>query len=123
MYTFTIPLEAKTKKNSQRIIHAGGRPRIIQSQQYLEYEQHCSLYLKPLDIDYPINLKCLFYMPTLRRVDLSNLLASISDILVHHDVIRDDNFRIIKSYDGSRVKYDKLNPRTEIEITKYDNDE
>lgn len=119
MYTFTIPSQCITKKNHQRIIYAGGRPRIIQSKQYLEYEESCSLYLKPLGIDYPINLKCLFYMPTLRRVDLSNLLASISDILVHHDVIKDDNFNIVKSYDGSRVCYDKLNPRTEIEITEY----
>ena len=69
-------------------------------------------------IDYPINLKCTFYMKTRRKVDLSNLLAAISDILSKYNVILDDNRNIIASYDGSRVYYDKDNPRTIIEITK-----
>lgn len=118
MYKFIIPIPAKTKKNSQRIIYCGGRPRIIQSKEYLEYEEQCYPYLKPLQIDYPVNVKSVFYMPTRRRVDLSNLISACHDILVKYKVINDDNFRIIYSVDGSRVLYDKLNPRTEIEITK-----
>ena len=118
MYKFIIPIPAKTKKNSQRIIYCGGRPRIIQLKEYLEYEEQCYPYLKPLQIDYPVNVKSVFYMPTRRRVDLSNLISACHDILVKYKVITDDNFRIIYSVDGSRVCYDKLAPRTEIEITK-----
>ncbi len=118
MYKFIIPIPARTKKNSQRIIYCGGRPRIIQSKEYLEYEEQCYPYLKPLQIDYPVNVKSVFYMPTRRRVDLSNLISACHDILVKYKVITDDNFRIIYSVDGSRVCYDKLAPRTEIEITK-----
>ena len=62
-------------------------------------------------------MRCLFYMPTRRVVDLVGLLQAIDDVLVHYGVIQDDNSRIVASHDGSRVLYDKANPRTEIEIT------
>ena len=91
MYKFIIPIPARTKKNSQRIIYCGGRPRIIQSKEYLEYEEQCYPYLKPLQIDYPVNVKSVFYMPTRRRVDLSNLISACHDILVKYKVITDDN--------------------------------
>lgn len=71
-------------------------------------------------IDYPVNMKCLYFMPTKRLVDLANLLEATCDILVHYRVLRDDNSRIIVSHDGSRVQYDKKNPRVEIEISKAD---
>ena len=37
-------------------------------------------------------------------------------MLVKYGVIEDDNSRIIVSMDGSRVRYDKENPRTEVTI-------
>ena len=118
MFKFTIPLAPKTKKNSQRIIQCKGRPRIIQSKEYLDYEEQCGIFLKPLNIDYAINLKSVFYVPTLRRVDLSNLISACHDILVKYNVIVDDNFNIVYSVDGSKVLHDKNYPRTEIEISK-----
>ena len=51
-------------------------------------------------------------------LDLPNLLNSICDVLVKHHVIVDDNKDIVASFDGSRVDYDKENPRVEIEITR-----
>lgn len=115
-----IPIECRTKKNSSRIIVAGGRTMLIPSKQYVEFEKHCKPFLKPLNIDYSINLKCLFYMKTRRKVDLPNLLNSICDVLVKHKVITDDNKDIVSSFDGSRVLYDKENPRIEIEITHFE---
>lgn len=55
-------------------------------------------------------------MPTKRRVDLTNLLEAIDDVLVKYEVLKDDNSEIITSHDGSRVLYDKDNPRTEVVI-------
>lgn len=113
-----IPLEPRTKKNSQRIIICKGRPMVIPSKAYKDYEKQCKEYMPKCEpIDYPVNIKCLFYMKTRRKVDLSNLISAISDILVKYKVIIDDNRNVIASYDGSRVFYDKENPRTEIEIT------
>lgn len=112
-----IPIESRTKKNSQQIITVKGRPIIIPSKQYKAYEKQAISYLPKIEpIDYPVNLKCTFYMGTHRQVDLSNLLSAISDTLVVGKVLKDDNSKIIVGYDGSRVEYDKENPRTEIEI-------
>lgn len=89
---------------------------LIPSKPYMEFEKSCRHFLKPLKIDYAINLKCEFYMKTRRKVDLPNLLNSICDVLVKHETIVDDNKDIVVGFDGSRVYYDKENPRIEIEI-------
>ena len=106
-----INIKPVTKKNSQRIIIVRGRPMIIPSKLYKDYEKDCSAYLKPLEtpIDYPINLKCLFFMSTKRKIDLCNLQEAICDILVHYGILADDNRNIVAAQDGSRVYYDKEN--------------
>lgn len=111
-----------TKKNSQRIIQARGRVMVIPSKQYMEYLADCRwqlnvLRLGEMKISSPINLKCVYYMPTRHRVDLVNLLEATCDILVECGLLADDNSKIVASHDGSRVGYDKDNPRVEIEIT------
>lgn len=120
MYKFIVPLEPITKKNHQRILknRATGRPFMAQSKRYKQYEHECAVYLKPLNIDYPINLKALYYMGTRRKVDKTNLESALCDVLVKAGVLADDNSRIVVSTDGSRVLYDKENPRTEIYITE-----
>lgn len=118
MIKIIINEECRTKKNSSRIVVAGNRKMLLPSKQYLEFEKACKPYLKPLKIDFAINLKCIFYMKTRRKVDLPNLLNSICDVLVKHQVITDDNKDIVAGFDGSRVKYDKENPRIEIKMEK-----
>lgn len=118
-----IPIEPRSKKNHSRLINVHGRSMLIPSKPYVEFERACKPYMPQLDkpIDYPINVKCLFYMKTRRKVDISNLISAISDVLVKYKVIEDDNRNIIASYDGSLVFYDKENPHIEIEITKKEN--
>lgn len=119
---FTISLAPITKKNSQQIILIKGRPMIIPSKQYKVYEKQCEHYI-PWDIDpidYPVNIKATYYMPTRRVVDLCNLHAALHDTLVHHGLLKDDNCSIIVSTDGSRVLYDKNRARTEVEITELE---
>lgn len=122
MPKYTIPLLPVTKKNSQQILRNSktGRPFIVPSKQYKDYERASVLFLRPLPdkpIDYPVNVKCVFYMPTRRRVDLVNLQEAALDVLVLAGVLSDDNAAVVASMDGSRVLYDKKNPHTEIEIT------
>ena len=116
---FTVPLPPVTKKNSQRIITIGGRPRIMPSEKYKEYESLALWYVpkRGVPIDFPVNVKCTFYMPTKRLCDLTNHLESIDDIMVKAGLLADDNYKILASHDGSRVLVDKDNPRTEVEIT------
>lgn len=119
-YSLRLELLQSQKKNSQQIIinKGTGRPMIIQSKRYREYEKECGWFIqgKGEKINEPVTVKCLFYMPTKRRVDLTNLLNAILDILVKYEVIADDNSNIVYSMDGSRVLYDKENPRTEVTI-------
>ena len=118
----TIPLPPITKKNHQQICwknSAGGKkiPFVRPSAQYNQYEKDCAVFLKSLGIDQPVNIAAKFYMPTKRRVDLTNLNEALHDILVKYGVLADDNAKIIVSTDGSRVFCDKTSPRTEIVIT------
>ena len=118
----TISINPVTKKNHGNIVMIKGRPIMLPSKPYLEYEKKCKQYIPTLEkpIDYPINLKCTYYMETRRRTDLNNLLQATTDILVKYKVLEDDNYNIVASFDGTRAYYDKENPRVEIEITKKD---
>ncbi len=93
---------------------------IIPSKQYKEFEKEALWYIEKIGIDYPANVKALFYMRTKRRVDLTNLLEALDDVLVKGGMLVDDNCNIIQSHDGSRVYYDKLNPRIEVYIENVD---
>lgn len=120
MVNFTIPLTPVSKKNSQEI-HINrktGRRFISPSKKYREYEEQAGWFVPVISspIDFPVNVKCLFYMPTKRKCDLTNMLEAIDDIMVKSGLLQDDNYTVIASHDGSRIYYDKENPRTEIEI-------
>lgn len=123
MIKFTIPVRPATKKNSGQIITVKGRPILIPSQQYREFEKQCLPFLNHVKatagiINYPVNLQCVFFVETRRRVDLANLLNAIDDAAVKSGLLTDDNRDIIAAHDGSRVFHDKINPRIEITITE-----
>ena len=121
MIKFTIPLPPITKKNHQQIVRPNGmnRPIVIPSKQYKQYEKDASMFIpKDMFISVPVNVKCVFYMPTRRKCDLTNLLEAIDDIMVRCGLLEDDNYTIIHSHDGSRVMYCKDRPRTEVEINE-----
>lgn len=69
-----------------------------------------------------MNMRCIYYMATRRKVDLANLIEATCDILVKAGVLEDDNCRIVAAHDGSRVDYDKANPRAEIWIEEMEDD-
>ncbi len=121
IYKYTIPLPPVTKKNSQRILvnRKTGMPFIAPSSAYKRYEQQAITFLAPkpkTPLAGRYHVAAVFYMPTRRRVDLTNLLEAAHDTLVAAKILADDNNTIIASVDGSRVLYDKENPRTEIVI-------
>ena len=122
--TIIINIPPITKKNHQQIFRPNGRnyPVVVPSKQYKQYQDDAGWFIKPLGIDYPVNVRCLYYMPTKRIVDLVNLQEATLDVLVKYGAIKDDNSRIVVSMDGSRVLYDKENPRTEIYIERLDDE-
>jgi Holliday junction resolvase RusA-like endonuclease len=68
-------------------------------------------------IDYPVNIQYLFYKSTRRLCDGLNLSAAMDDILTEARVIDDDHRDIVAGHDGTRVYYDKGEPRVEVIIT------
>ncbi len=127
-YEILIPIRPYTKKNSQSIRYRNvidsstgttkKVPYIVQSKQYKDYEYSVGYFIKPINIDYAINVEAHYYVPTKGIYDLNNLHSALHDVLTNYNFIKDDNCKIIVSTDGSRVHYDKSNPRTEIFITK-----
>lgn len=118
--TLTILGDPRTKKNSQRLVRVGVRMVPLTS---AAYEQYRADFLRQVvgrrpRIETPVNVRCVYYMRTRRRVDLVNLLEATNDLLVDAGILMDDNSLIVAGHDGSRVYYDKLNPRVEIEITE-----
>lgn len=113
----------RTKKNHQQIRKTpSGRRFVAPSKAYMEYEGTCLAQIKRPQqaISEAVNVTLLYYMPTRRRVDKTNLEESLLDILVRAGVLADDNRDIVAATDGSRVLYDKQNPRVEITITRME---
>ena len=117
----TIPVAPVTKKNSQEIAvnQYTGKRFVRPSKAYEKYASMALWYLPRLasPIDFPVNVRCTFYRKDAHMCDLTNLEECIDDILVVGGVLKDDNYGIIASHDGSRVFIDRKNPRTEVVIT------
>lgn len=123
MLSYKVTGNPIVKKNTQKVIRRGGRTFVVYSAQYNAWLKDAmdelALQKRPdQPIDYPIILVCKFFMQTLRVVDLSALYEGIQDTLVKMEILKDDNFNIVIGHDGSRVKLDRKNPRTEVSIIK-----
>ena len=104
---YTIPLAPVTKKNHQQIMYNArtGRRFVKPSPQYEQYAEAARWFLRPAPAEpicTPVNVRCLFYLPTRRRTDLVNLLLAVDDILVEAGILADDNYCIVAGHDGSR---------------------
>jgi Holliday junction resolvase RusA-like endonuclease len=125
---FTIPVHPVSKKNSQQIItlrtkYGKSRNIIIPSKKYKEFEAECLPFFTQVKkqagvVDFPVNMAVSFFVSKKFKYDLTNLLEAIDDAAVKSGFILDDNRDIIAGHDGSRVFYDKFNPRIEITITE-----
>ena len=93
---YIISLPPITKKNSQQILtnHRTGKPFIAPSKQYKKYEQAAMWYLTPkpkAPLSGRYRVATVFYMPTRRKVDLTNLMEAAHDTLVAAKILADDN--------------------------------
>lgn len=117
--------DPRTKKNSARILKAHANRRIVApSEAFMQYQEKCLWQIKrPYNpITARVNVRCVYYMATRHKVDLANLIEATTDILVKAKVLADDNSQIVAAHDGSRVDYDKKNPRAEIWIEEMEAD-
>ena len=129
-----IPLKPVTKKNSQQIVRNGNRQWIAQSRQYNQLEHDVlrlgnTIWVNPPRIKTPISrlvtLQCIFYTDInystgKAKADLNNYVSAINDILVKAKILSDDCVRNVIHNDGSRLLYDKEDPRTEVKIYAWE---
>lgn len=132
---YTIPLDPRTKKNHQRIVGTGRRcPAcgkaerlyVMQGKAHDAYEKKALWFLRPKPaepVTTPVRVRVHFYMQTRRRVDSTNLIAAVDDLLVEAGILADDHSAVLIHHDGTRVFHDKQAPRTEIWITDYNESE
>ena len=121
----TLYGDPRTKKNSARILQErGGRRFVAPSAAFEDYQTSClwQICAPPEPISARVNVRCVYYMKTARRVDLANLIEATTDILVKARVLEDDNSKIVAAHDGSRVEIDRRNPRVEIKIEEMEED-
>lgn len=133
--SYVIPLDTRAKKNSHRI--AGSGPRcpmcgkfqkqfVRNASTATDYAFRAAQYLYPKPakpFTGPVQLVYRVYTATWHKKDDLNLYESLDDILVKEKILEDDNRKIIRSRDGSRVLYDKDNPRAEIYIYEYEEED
>lgn len=129
---YVIPIDPKTKKNSHRIAGCGPRCPVCgkyekqfvrNADKTTEFAFNAAKFLHPKPqkpIDQPVHLIYRLYTATQHRKDDLNLYEALDDILVKEGILKDDDRKMIRSRDGSRVLYDKENPRSEIMIYKYE---
>lgn len=123
--SFVIPTNCATKKTSQSIIYVRGKPMIISSKRYIEYEKFCKPFclavrkdLGKQPIDFGVSIKIKVYRSSWIRIDQTGILQSFGDIFQKWDILADDRWInwISDTNDHWWGGLDKENPRTEIFI-------
>jgi len=99
--------QTPSKKSSQRIVKLYRGLRLLPNEKYSKWEsgaiyqllaQKNDLNLKTIEKE--VHVKALIYRNTKRKIDLSNLIQSIHDVLERAKIIKNDF--LIYSVDGSR---------------------
>lgn len=110
-----------TKKNSRRRLRFGSFVKDVPSAAYIEWRDNAALQVWAWrrdagPISNEVSVRAVVYGQ--RNVgDLVNYLQAVGDMLEEIGLV--DNDRLIKSWDGSRLRKDALRPRVEIQIAPY----
>ena len=115
---FTIHAKPRTKKTSQRILRFGRFNKIVPSKAYCAFEKAVVPPLRrwwaPREpIASLVSLSAAIYIDADRAADVHAFYQGLADILVLAGVLADDNRRIIRDWDGSRVYVDRERPRVD----------
>lgn len=116
--SFTVLGPPRTKKNHGRIVKVRGRPIMLPSKQYEEFEKAFVLQVRGrvagAPLEQPVNCAAVFYRDA-NRGDAVGYYQALADAMEKAGVVRNDSF--IVSWDGSRMDKDAANPRIEITLT------
>ena len=114
----TIKGRIPSLKNSRNCFVRGGRMINIPSKQYSAFHKEALKHMpkSPRNIEKVHSMKLDFWAPDKRAGDLDNKTASIMDLLVDANVLKDDNWYIVPRIILVFMGVDKENPRVELTI-------
>lgn len=109
LFEVTIPSRVGIKKNSKRMIFKKGRPRVLSSVNYLNWEKHAAVFIRQAMQKFsglPIKDYCraefVFYFKNHHaEIDISNALQGPEDLLEKLGVIEND--RLIQEVFARKV--------------------
>jgi Holliday junction resolvase RusA-like endonuclease len=120
-----VPLPSKKETRFKALFKNGwkyAQVLIIPGKAYKKWEKAARTQLMALLppgrklLTVPLHIKAIFYYKG-PRPDLQGAMESLADCLESY-IYEDD--KQIESWDGSRMVWDKVNPRIEIEIAPFD---
>ena len=119
--TLTIPGRPIVKKNTKRVYGSGRSKRVVYTDRYrawhLEAKRLAAFCFKGALVECLVEAHYRFYFTNRRgEADVSNLCEAPGDLLKDAGVLKDD--RLIVRIEAQ--KYFGHDPRTEIEIYKYE---
>jgi hypothetical protein len=125
-FNFSVLGAPRTKKNSSRVVRAGGFTKVLPSKAFTLWHKEASSYalliktlLREQGADLPItervNVAAVFFCDRYgKAADAVGLYQAIADWMEDVGILEND--RQIITWNGSRVDSDKVNPRTEVSI-------
>ena len=118
----TIYGAPRTKKNHGYVAVAGGRKFHMPSKAWQKWEKTAEVFYGghrlgphawPYPIDSPVNC-CAFFYRDRNTGDAVGYYQGLADLLQKRGIVANDKW--IVSWDGSRLRKDKDNPRVEVEL-------
>ena len=131
--TITLTGNTPAKKDSGRIVRAGGRPILLPSARHERWYRENALALGarivrgrvrpegrltsyegvPLPLQGRTRISVRFFRDSLRRWDYSNALDAVQDLLVDLGILADDNADVLSVGELTHA-IDRENPRAEV---------
>ena len=109
--------DTPSKKNSRQLFYKKGRMINIPSQRYKDWHEQALAQVKgyPL-LTPPYQIYLTFWMPTNRRTDLDNKVASVLDLLQDAGIIEDDCWQKLELIQATSGGISRDCPRVKVEI-------
>ncbi|MDP9112429.1 MAG: hypothetical protein M3O20_01970 [Acidobacteriota bacterium] len=117
--TFVIAGPPRTKKTSNRIVRCGRFSKILPSLAFLEWQNAAAAALQGVKkyggfpITHAVNCRALFFRERLVG-DACGFYQGLADLLQHHGIVKNDSQ--IRTWDGSRLLKDPVNPRVIVTL-------
>lgn len=116
-YRYVFRGEVASKKNSKVLARVKGRPMLLPSRKFQEWEKRARLAImasgRPVEPLKAARLSMVIYHGDMLRRDTNNATQGVQDVLVDMGVIEDDNWMVIGSPDVVHA-IDVEDPRLEV---------